>query len=154
MLNVPKFSIGNNHLLQTLKKMLSQNETGLDVQININSDVRQIPGLTHVPDYVSIDEQNQLLNVIDQHEWSTILKRRVQHYGYRYDYKKGVLASSSYLGALPDWAQSIANKVVSDRLTSNLPDQVIVNEYEPGQDITSHIDCFLFFVITIISLRL
>ncbi len=134
--------------------MLSPNETELNLEINLESDVKEIPGLTYITDYINLDEQNQLLNAIDQQEWSTKLKRRVQHYGYRYDYKNGSLASSKYLGALPDWAQSIANRLSEDGLTTKVFDQVIINEYEPGQGITSHIDCIPCFGNTIISLSL
>lgn len=44
-------------------------------------------GLIYVPDFVSVAEQVKLLSAIDEREWSQELKRRVQHYGYRYDYK-------------------------------------------------------------------
>jgi alkylated DNA repair dioxygenase AlkB len=134
--------------------MLHPNETKLQLGTSLASDAREIPGLTYIANYLNADTQNQLLNIIDQQEWSTKLKRRVQHYGYRYDYKKGSLASSSYLGLLPDWAQSLANQLYQDGLTAKIPDQVIVNEYEPGQGIKSHIDCFPCFGNTIISLSL
>jgi len=134
--------------------MLSPNETEFNLENSFESEVKEIPGLAYIPDYINLDEQNQLLNAIDQQEWSTKLKRRVQHYGYRYDYKNGSLASSKYLGALPDWAQSIASRLYDDGLTPKLFDQVIVNEYEPGQGITNHIDCIPCFGNTIISLSL
>ncbi|MCA1992374.1 MAG: alpha-ketoglutarate-dependent dioxygenase AlkB [Coleofasciculus sp. S288] len=133
--------------------MLSPKETRQD-SILRDANVKGIIGLTYVPNYIDEDEQNQLLNIIDQQEWSTKLKRRVQQYGYRYEYQKGILASSSYLGELPDWAGCLAERLYSDRLTAQLPDQVIVNEYEPGQGITSHIDCIPCFGKTIISLSL
>ena len=134
--------------------MFPPNKTELDLNTNIELNNSQIPGLTYIPDYISLDEQNLLLSIIDQQEWSTKSKRRVQHYGYRYDYKSGLLASSSYLGTLPNWLQNIANRLFSDRLTAKLPDQVIINEYEPGQGITNHIDCVPCFGKTIISLSL
>lgn len=134
--------------------MLYQDSPNLDLEIPPEDDAMRISGLTHIRGYINKDEQNKLINIIDQAEWSPILKRRVQHYGYRYDYKKGLLTSSSYLGALPDWAQSLANKFSADGLTAKVPDQVIVNEYKPGQGITSHIDCVPCFGNTIISLSL
>jgi len=134
--------------------MLSPNETEFNLENSFESETKEIPGLAYIPDYINLDEQNQLLNAIDQQEWSTKLKRRVQHYGYRYDYKNGSLASSKYLGSLPDWAQSIASRLYDDGLTPKLFDQVIVNEYEPGQGITNHIDCIPCFGNTIISLSL
>jgi alkylated DNA repair dioxygenase AlkB len=134
--------------------MLSPDETELGLEANVNSDAIQIPGLTYLPHYITVDEQNKLINIIDQQEWSTKLRRRVQHYGYRYDYKNGSLASSSYLGDLPDWAGRIAKRLLDDGLTTKVPDQVIINEYEPGQGITSHVDCVPCFGKTIISLSL
>jgi alkylated DNA repair dioxygenase AlkB len=134
--------------------MLSPDETELGLEANLESDAIQIPGLTYLPHYITVDEQNKLINIIDQQEWSTKLRRRVQHYGYRYDYKNGSLASSSYLGDLPDWAGGIAKRLSDDGLTTKVPDQVIINEYEPGQGITSHIDCVPCFGKTIISLSL
>ena len=134
--------------------MLSPDETELGLEANLESDAIQIPGLTYLPHYITVDEQNKLINIIDQQEWSTKLRRRVQHYGYRYDYKNGSLASSSYLGDLPDWVDRIAKRLSDDGLTTKVPDQVIINEYEPGQGITSHIDCVPCFGKTIISLSL
>lgn len=137
-----------------LKMTLSPNNTQLDLEINPKSDATEIPGLTYIPDYINIEHQNQLLNAIDQQDWSILLKRRVQHHGYKYDYNKGLLASSNYIGPLPAWADSLAKRLVCDGLTANVPDQVIVNEYEPGQGITSHVDCIPCFGNTIITLSL
>jgi alkylated DNA repair dioxygenase AlkB len=134
--------------------MLSPNETEFNLENSFESETKEIPGLAYITDYINLDEQNQLLNLIDQQEWSTKLKRRVQHYGYRYDYKNGSLASSKYLGTLPDWAQTIASRLYDDGLTTKVFDQVIINEYEPGQGITNHIDCIPCFGNTIISLSL
>ncbi len=113
-----------------------------------------INGLTYVPDFVTLDEQAELMRVIDQQEWSDALKRRTQHYGYRYDYTRKTIDTSMYLGPLPEWIMPIANKLVEQELFSELPDQVIVNEYEPGQGISRHIDCTTCFTSTIASLSL
>lgn len=133
--------------------MLPRDETKQEVDL-IKSNSSKIPGFHYLPDYITKDKQNQLLSIIDQQEWATKLKRRVQHYGYRYDYKNGLLASSSYLGSLPDWLKNLAEQLFSDRITPIIPDQVIINEYEPGQGITNHIDCVPCFGNTIISLSL
>jgi len=128
--------------------------------ISLNSDpiseltVPDIPGLNYIPDYINTEEQKQLLEIIDQQEWSTQLKRRVQHYGYLYEYKKRTLTSASYLGALPDWANQLGQKLVRDRMTPIPPDQLIVNEYLPGQGIANHVDCVPCFGNRIISLCL
>ncbi|MFP5272136.1 alpha-ketoglutarate-dependent dioxygenase AlkB [Coleofasciculus sp.] len=132
----------------------SSKSLNFDVDTNSESIVPEIPGLNYIPDYINTEEQNQLLEIIDQQEWSTQLKRRVQHYGYRYEYQKRTLTSASYLGELPDWADQLAQRLVRDRVTPILPDQLIVNEYLPGQGITNHVDCIPCFGNTIISLSL
>lgn len=134
--------------------MLSPNESKLDLTTTLEADSIEIPGLTYVPEYITFEEQNQLIHAIDKQEWSMKLKRRVQHYGYRYDYKNGSLASANYLGALPDWAEHIASRLFNDKLTEKAFDQLIVNEYQPGQGIISHVDCVPCFGNTIISLSL
>jgi alkylated DNA repair dioxygenase AlkB len=134
--------------------MLSPNESKLDLATTHEASSIEIPGLTYVPEYITFEEQNLLIHAIDQQEWSINLKRRVQHYGYRYDYKNGTLASASYLGALPDWAGNIASRLFDDKLTEEAFDQLIVNEYQPGQGIISHVDCVPCFGNTIISLSL
>jgi alkylated DNA repair dioxygenase AlkB len=131
--------------------------TDLDLEINRESETLAISGITYIPNYVNVNEQNQLLNVIDQQAWSlesVESKRRIQQHGYRYEYQNGVLVACNYLGYLPEWAGSIANRLYSDRLTSNVPDQVTVNEYEPGQGLRSHVDCATCFGNTIITLSL
>ena len=131
--------------------------TKLDVKNLSNSDVIAIPGITYIPNYVNVDEQNQLLDVIDQQVWSLESiesKRRIQQHGYRYDYKNDILVSVSCLGSLPDWAKSIAKRLYSDRITKTPLDQLTVNEYEPGQGLRSHIDCVTCFGNTIITLSL
>jgi alkylated DNA repair dioxygenase AlkB len=116
--------------------------------------MKEIPGLKYIPDFITEDEHEELLEVIDKQIWMETLKRRVQHYGYRYDYKKRFLDSSMSLGNLPDWILSIASKLYESRLTEKLPDQVIINEYMPGQGIADHVDCVPCFGETIISLSL
>lgn len=130
--------------------------TKLDSRIML-TETRIISGLTYIPNYIKVTEQNHLLNLIDQQVWSiesVESKRRIQQHGYRYEYKNGILAASSYLGSLPDWAQSIAHQFYDDRLIATVPDQLTVNEYEPGQGLTSHVDCVSCFGNTIITLSL
>lgn len=69
------------------------------------------------------------------------MKRRVQHYGWRYDYKARKVDPKNYLGPLPVWAQDLAERLLELQVVSELPDQVIVNNYEGNQGITKHIDC-------------
>ena len=114
----------------------------------------EISGLHYVATYLDRDEQSHLLEVIDQQPWNTELRRRVQHYGYRYDYKKRSVTESDYLGPLPRWLVALAEHMQRAGWLDTLPDQVIINEYQPGQGIASHVDCIPCFGDTIVSLSL
>lgn len=119
-----------------------------------NETMPDIPGLTYIPDFITRNEEAVLLAAIDEQPWLNDLKRRVQHYGYKYDYKARAVAGDSYLGVLPDWIGPIARKLKNEGLFQGVPDQVIVNEYLPGQGISAHIDCVPCFDQIIASLSL
>ena len=92
------------------------------------------------PQFITEGEETKLLACIDGAEWSTEIRRRVQHYGWRYDYKQRQIDESMHLGELPDWAQELAGRLVNEGFMKDLPDQVIVNEYCGRQGISRHID--------------
>ena len=102
--------------------------------------VHEIPGLIYKPEFITEDEEAKLVACIDESEWSTEIRRRVQHYGWRYDYKQRQIDESMHLGELPDWAQNLARRLVTEGFVKTLPDQVIVNEYCGRQGISRHID--------------
>ena len=103
-----------------------------------------IEGITYVHDFFNPASEEVLVAFIDQQDWDTGLRRRVQHYGFRYDYKSRSVDESHSTRPLPslfaDLGQQIANAAGLDKGFS----QVIVNEYQPGQGIASHIDSFAF----------
>ena len=96
-------------------------------------------GARLVPNIVTDAEERRILMRIGDAPWLTDLSRRVQHYGYRYDYRQRAAGRHSPAPAFPRWVAAIA-----DRLTPLFggvrPDQCIVNEYQPGQGIGMHAD--------------
>ena len=98
------------------------------------------PDALYLQNYVDAATHDTLLNLIDQGEWRSDLKRRVQHHGFRYDYRARRVPKESYLGPLPDWLDRIAQRLWKDALFDRPPDQVIINEYLPGQGIAPHVD--------------
>ena len=98
-------------------------------------------GLTLLQNFISPKEEEVLLATIDSLEWDRSMKRRVQHYGWRYDYKAREVNPKNYLGPLPVWAKGLAERLLKLQVFSELPDQVIVNNYDGNQGITKHIDC-------------
>ena len=116
--------------------------------------IPKITGLTYLPNFVTTAEADTVVAHIDDQPWRSDLKRRVQHYGYRYDYKAQAVGRDAYLGPLPDWLSPTCLKLVSEGLLATIPDQVIVNEYLPGQGISEHVDCVPCFGDRIASLSL
>jgi alkylated DNA repair dioxygenase AlkB len=113
-----------------------------------------ITGLLYIPQYISAEHHDFLIQTIDAQPWRTDLARRTQHYGYVYDYRARRVDPSMYLGELPGWLQRIAAQLHRDGLVPEEPDQAIINEYEPGQGIADHIDCTPCFGDVVISLSL
>ncbi len=113
-----------------------------------------IEGLEILENFIDQTEEMRLLTAIDCQQWSTALKRRVQHYGYRYDYKARAISRESYLGSLPEWTTFLIDRFSENETFEASPDQAIVNEYQPGQGIAPHVDCVPCFANTIASLSL
>jgi alkylated DNA repair dioxygenase AlkB len=113
-----------------------------------------INGLLYIPQYISEPHHKMLIQTIDEQPWRTDLSRRTQHYGYIYDYRAKRVDPAMYLGELPSWLQRIAVQLYRDGLTLAVPDQAIINEYEPGQGIADHIDCVPCFGNVVVSLSL
>ncbi len=112
------------------------------------------PSASYLSDYISGTAAIELLECIDALSWRDDLKRRVQHYGYRYDYKARRVTADSYLGPLPNWLGALATRLAKEGVFEDVPDQVIVNEYLPGQGIAAHVDCEPCFGDIIASLSL
>ena len=62
-----------------------------------------VSGLVLLEDFVSVEIAADLLKAIDALPWRADLKRRVQHYGYLYDYRRRNLNADLQLGPLPRW---------------------------------------------------
>lgn len=111
-------------------------------------------GLEYLPDFISAEEADYLAQKIDAQSWRHDLKRRVQHYGYRYDYKARQAREEDYIGPLPPFLQVLSERLAHAGHFVSIPEQVIVNEYMPGQGISAHVDCRPCFGDVIASLSL
>jgi alkylated DNA repair dioxygenase AlkB len=112
------------------------------------------PGARLIRDFVSEQAAKRLLAAIDASTWRADLKRRVQHYGWRYDYRERRVTNDMRLGPLPEWLLPAAEAVGGLPEFDRRPDQVIVNEYLPGQGISAHVDCEPCFGPAVASLSL
>ena len=99
-----------------------------------------IPGFRYERNFLDEEQERHLVQWIDKQAWSNELKRRVQHYGWRYDYKGRKVDPSMRIGELPEPLAKIAQRLVDEELVGHLPDQVIINEYSAEQGIRRHAD--------------
>jgi len=113
-----------------------------------------LPNIVYIQKFVSEEQQDKIINFIDEQDWSTSLKRRVQQYGFDYDYGKKSVETSNPSRELPDWSLSILKQLEENQFFIQKPYQLIVNEYQPGQGISSHIDRVSCFGDLIVSISL
>lgn len=111
-------------------------------------------GLIIIPNFITPRDETALLAAIDSAPWDSSMNRRVQHYGWRYDYKSRKIDRSAFLGPLPKWADLLAKKLHKEKFLKELPDQVIVNEYIENQGISKHIDCIPCFRGAVVTISL
>lgn len=109
-----------------------------------------IPGLRYLPGYLDAPVHDRLLAAADQESWFAAGGRRMQIYGWTYDGGARRMVRSH---ALPGWARTLAARLHRDGVTPFVADQLIVNEYQPGQGIRPHVD-LACFDDTIVSLSL
>jgi alkylated DNA repair dioxygenase AlkB len=112
--------------------------------------IPDVPGLAYLPDYVSADEERELLEAIDREPWLTEWQRRRQIYGMSYGSAK---AEARLLGALPSWAVPLAERVTREGFVDDAIVNIVVNEYTPGQGIGLHHD-FPGFGPTVVAVSL
>lgn len=104
-----------------------------------------MPGLRYLPGYVTEAEEQALVAAIDALPWNTEWQRRRQPYGAGYGGDGSAL--------IPEWGRRLAERMLADGLTDVPFDQMLVNEYTPGQGISPHRD-YAPFGRTVVSLSL
>jgi len=109
-------------------------------------------GASLVPDIVTDAEEERILLRISRAPWMTDLSRRVQHYGFRYDYRAPGSGRHDPAPPFPRWATVIGARLASF-FDGAMPEQCIVNEYRPGQGIGMHADHVSFGPV-VVSLSL
>ncbi|XP_074906100.1 tRNA (carboxymethyluridine(34)-5-O)-methyltransferase ALKBH8 isoform X2 [Buteo buteo] len=85
----------------------------------------------------------------------TLKHRRVKHFGYEFCYDNNNVNKDKPLpGGLPEICDLFLEKCLKQGYIKHKPDQLTVNQYEPGQGIPPHIDTHSAFEDKIISLSL
>jgi alkylated DNA repair dioxygenase AlkB len=107
----------------------------------------RIPGLTYYANYIDGQLEAELIQRIDAEPWDTTWKRRRQLYGR--DYGK----QTRDRPPIPRWANVLVERLHDEGISERPFDQMLVNEYCPGQGISMHRD-YLSFDRTVVSLSL
>lgn len=111
-------------------------------------DIPSIPGLSYHANYITAAEQAELVRVIDAETWDTTWERRRQLYGATYG-----PGDPSSERPMPKWGARLAERMHQEGISEWPFDQMLVNEYEPGQGIALHHD-HKPFDRTVVSLSL
>jgi len=111
-----------------------------------------VDGLKLVENFVSNEEETLLLDQINQQTWNTSLSRRTQHYGYEYNYTDKDAKKEA--PEIPAFCTFLVDRLLEREILKERPDQLIINEYKPGQGIAPHVDHIKQFKDGIVSISL
>ena len=98
-----------------------------------------VPGLFLYPNFIDEAKEQQLLNEIDSQTWIVDYLRRLQYYGYRNELDKPY-DLIRFPVAMPPLIEQLSKEIVAQGIVLLQPDQVIINEYVPGEGIKPHKD--------------
>lgn len=111
-----------------------------------------VEGLRFIPNFINAEEEQTLLEYIDAQPWNTSLSRRTQHYGYEYNYTDKEAKKPTT--PIPESFEYLMERLVERGVLTERPDQLIINEYKPGQGIAPHTDHVKYFADGIVSISL
>lgn len=101
------------------------------------------PTVYYIPNFITAAEESQIVRnvyAVPKPKWTCLSKRRLQDYG-GVPHEKGMIPET-----IPDWLTKYMEKVAHLNLfgETRKPNQVLINEYLPGQGIMPHTDGPLF----------
>lgn len=97
----------------------------------------KVPGLGLQPDYVTPDEERDLLHALENGPWENDWRRRIQQYGVGYSETGG---KPTWIRDFPDWLNRLAFRVGQDASFDRFPENCVINEYIPPLGIAPHRD--------------
>jgi alkylated DNA repair dioxygenase AlkB len=98
-----------------------------------------LPGLLLYPNFIDEAREKQLLDEIDSQTWIVDYLRRLQYYGYRNELDKPYDLIPFPI-PMPPLIYQLSSEIVEQKILLQQPDQVIINEYVPGEGIKPHKD--------------
>jgi alkylated DNA repair protein alkB family protein 8 len=98
-----------------------------------------VPGLLLHHDFISESMEDELINEIDSQTWVVDYNRRLQYYGYRNELE-APYNLTGFPVPMPPLIYKLSQNLVQKAIVSIQPDQVIINEYAPGEGLRPHKD--------------
>ncbi|XP_022122643.2 alkylated DNA repair protein alkB homolog 8 [Pieris rapae] len=112
-------------------------------------------GLQIIPDFITIEEEKEFIALFDWIDEFNLKNRQVKHYGYEFRYGSNDVDLNAPLDEkIPLQCDILWERLRAQGIAINVPDQLTVNKYLPGQGIPSHVDRHSPFGETILSLSL
>lgn len=106
-----------------------------------------IAGLSLLGEYIDEAAEQELIATIDALPWDMTWERRRQSFGYSYG------RGGERPPPIPDWGLALAERMQREKISDRRFDQMLINEYLPGQGIAMHRD-YEPFDRTVVSLSL
>mmetsp|Transcript_25979 Transcript_25979/g.33110 ORF Transcript_25979/g.33110 Transcript_25979/m.33110 type:complete len:235 (-) Transcript_25979:60-764(-) len=110
----------------------------------------KLPGFIYYPNFITEEEESEILDLMQSKEWKGGIGRRTQHYGYTYYHTKHDLIELQP-EIQPEETEPLDSlQFFLDKISHFFPDghpptQCLVNEYVGNRGISSHVDnpnCF------------
>lgn len=96
----------------------------------------KIVGLSIIQDFITEEEENEILNNINKKPASnTSLRNSIQRFGPGKSYQDNIVSET-----IPDFLSKLGQKILDLNLVRIFPTQISINEYHKGQQIPFHID--------------
>ncbi|HEY0046353.1 MAG TPA: alpha-ketoglutarate-dependent dioxygenase AlkB, partial [Flavobacterium sp.] len=115
------------------------NLRSLNIGISIVDIMETVPGFQLHRDFITAEMEDNLIREIDNQVWVVDYDRRLQYYGYRNELESPY-DLVEFPVTIPPLINNLAEKLVESKILAHQPNQVIINEYAPGQGIRPHKD--------------
>lgn len=112
-----------------------------------------LKGFYLVKDYLTPNEEQHLVNSINQMPWTVDYQRRLQYYNYRNELFKP-FDLIPIPNKIPPFLEDLIDKLLMDKIIDEKPDQIIINEYLPGEGLKPHFDRKSYFKNVIVGISL
>jgi alkylated DNA repair protein alkB homolog 8 len=114
-----------------------------------------VPGLSIIENFVTEDEEEQLLReFLQEGVWDSSISRRVRHYGHWFSYVQRGIDFAAETPAIPACCGPLLQRIAAAYPHLQPSNQITLNEYAPGQGIAPHVDTHSAFNDGLLSLSL